>query len=483
MLGISGRSGRLCDGVSRRELLQVGGSSMLGLSLAGVLGAREARANSETGQIQGGPYFGKAKNVILLFLQGGPSHLDIWDPKPDAPENIRGKFKPIATKTPGLTFSEHMPKLAQQTDKCTIIHSVSYTPVGLFNHTAAHYQMLTGYTPDKVSPSGQLEPPSPRDYPNIGSVLSKLRPPQVPMLPFVMLPRPPQESNVVGKAGTAGFLGRAYDPYFFYQDPNQSVKVGDLTLRNDTTLDRLKRRSSLWDTVNHAMPDLQKAVEPFALDKYYGKAFDLILSGRAREAFALEKEPAALRDRYGRNTFGQSVLLARRLIEAGTQFVQVNWPAVANGNPQVDAFDTHAANFGPLKDIHLPKLDPALATLLADLDERGLLAETLVLAIGEFGRSPIMGVSTSGNGNAPDGRDHWPYCYTAMIAGAGVGRGKVYGASDKHGSSPKDNPVHPSELLATIYFAMGLAPDRIMYNDLGQPRPLVQATPVMGLFG
>lgn len=483
MLSIDGRQGRLCDGGTRRELIEVGGSSLLGLTIAGALRGRPAYASESVAPTGGGTGFGKAKSVIFLFLQGGPSHLDIWDPKPDAPDNIRGTFKPIQTKTPGMIFSEHMPKLAQVTDKVTMIRSVSYTPVGLFNHTAAHYQMLTGYTPDKVSPSGQLEPPSPRDFPNIGTVISKLKPTGVPMFPCVQMPRPMQESNVIGKAGNAGFLGRAYDPYFLYQDPNKELKLGDLTPREDTPLARLKKRSSLWETVNKGMPKLQRAVESYALDDYYGQAFDLLLSGRAREAFNLDAETAEMRDRYGRSTFGQSCLLARRLIEAGTQFVQVNWPAIANGNPTVDAFDTHAANFGPLKDLHLPKLDPALASLIADLDERGMLDETLVLAIGEFGRSPIMGVSTSGNSNAPDGRDHWPYCYTAMIAGAGIGRGQVYGRSDKHASSPIADPVHPIELLATIYHAVGLPPDTILYNDLGQPRPLVQAEPVLRLFG
>jgi len=288
---------------------------------------------------------------------------------------------------------------------------------------------------------------------------------------------------VIGKAGNAGFLGRAYDPYFLFQDPNQGLKLGDLALRDDTPMPRLRRRSTLWETVNEGMPNLRRAVESFALDDYYGQAFNLLLSGRAQAAFDLNAEPDALRDRYGRSTFGQSCLLARRLVEAGTQFVQVNWPAVANGNPVVDAFDTHAANFGPLRDLHLPKLDPALAALVEDLDDRGLLDETLVVAVGEFGRSPIMGVSTSGNSNAPDGRDHWPYCYTAMIAGAGIKRGAVYGESDKHASSPVSDPVHPIEILATIYHAVGLRPDTVLYNDLGQPRPLVQAEPVLKLFG
>jgi len=209
----------------------------------------------------------------------------------------------------------------------------------------------------------------------------------------------------------------------------------------------------------------------------------LVVSGKARDAFDLSKEPDALRDKYGRHTFGQSLLLARRLIEAGTLFVQVNWPAVANGNPNVDAWDTHAGTFGPLKNLHCPKLDSGLPSLIEDLDSRGLLDETIVLAIGEFGRSPRMGVSTSGNSNSPDGRDHWPYCYSALIAGGGIRRGAVYGKSDATGSSPTENPVHPIELLATLYHAVGIDPHTIVYTHLNQPRELVQAEPVMALFG
>src|ERR1700742_636179 len=196
----------------------------------------------------------------------------------------------------------------------------------------------------------------------------------------------------------------------------------------------------------------------------------------------LEKEPSKVRERYGMHTFGQSLLMARRLIEAGTKFVQVNWPSVANGDPEKTAWDTHAANFGPLKNLHCPKLDRALSALLEDMDQRGLLKETLVVAIGEFGRSPRMGVSTSGNGNSADGRDHWPYCYTAVIAGAGIRRGYVHGKSDKTGSAPLENPVHPGELLATIYHAFGIDPATIVYNHLKQPRELVKAEAVGRLF-
>jgi uncharacterized protein (DUF1501 family) len=245
----------------------------------------------------------------------------------------------------------------------------------------------------------------------------------------------------------------------------------------------MQRRATLQKTLEDGMPQIEKAVESYALDKYYQKAYDLILSGKARKAFDLSQEPDKLRDRYGRHTFGQSALLARRLIEAGTRFVQVNWPAVANGDPNVDAWDTHAANFGPLRNLHCPKLDSALSALLEDLDQRGMLKHTLVLAIGEFGRSPRLGVSTSGNGNAPDGRDHWPYCYTGLIAGAGIKRGVIYGKSDATGSTPVENPTHPTDILATVYHALGISPSTIIYNHLNQPRELVKGKPITALFG
>ena len=207
-----------------------------------------------------------------------------------------------------------------------------------------------------------------------------------------------------------------------------------------------------------------------------------MLSGKARDAMDLTKESDKMRERYGLHTFGQSTLMARRLIEAGTKFVQVNWPSVANGDPEKTAWDTHAANFGPLKNLHCPKLDRSLSALLEDMDQRGLLKETLVVAVGEFGRSPRMGVSTSGNSNSPDGRDHWPYCYSAVVAGAGIGRGVQYGESDATASSPKEKPVHPNDLLATLYYALGIDPEMEIRNHLNQPRELVKGKVVTDLF-
>jgi hypothetical protein len=480
MLVIPGRRCHTCEGPTRRELLRAGSIGLFGLNLANFL-AMEKTAKAAA-KYDGARGFGSAKSVIMIFLQGGPSHIDLWDPKPDAPANIRGEFKPIPTKIPGTQISEHLPLMANALDKATLIRSMSYTPNGLFNHTAAIYQMLTGYPPDRVSPSGQLEPPNGADFPTAGSHVSKLKPPKEAVLPFVELPRPLQESGVIGKGGAAGFLGKAYDPYRLYQDPAKPIKTEDLTLRKDVPPDRLKDRFELLKGINDSMPDLEKALKSYAIDEYYGKAFDLVLSGKARDAFDLTKEPDKARTRYGMTTFGQGLLLSRRLIEAGTRFVQMNWPAVANGNPEVDSWDTHAANFGPLKNLHCPKLDRALSALLEDMDDRGLLKETLVVAIGEFGRSPRIGVSTSGNSNAPDGRDHWPYCYSAVVAGCGIARGAQYGESDPTGSSPKSKPVHPNDLLATTYYALGIDPDMVVLNHLNQPRELVKGKIVADLW-
>src|SRR2546423_6458433 len=255
MISIPGQPGSTCDGCSRREFLRVGGAGVLGISLGDIL-RLQARADTAPDSAKKKNGWGKAKSVILVFLQGGPSHIDIWDPKPDAPSNIRGEFKQIRTNVPGIWLSEVMPLLARQMDKATLIRSVSYTPAGLFNHTAAIYQMMTGYTPDRVSPSGQLEPPAPSDIPHMGCQIGKLKPLAIPMLPSVMLPRPLQESNVIGKGGTAGFLGAAYDPYYFYQDPAGDVKLDDFSLRQGISKERLERRVPLLQKVEDAMPEM-----------------------------------------------------------------------------------------------------------------------------------------------------------------------------------------------------------------------------------
>jgi uncharacterized protein (DUF1501 family) len=256
--------------------------------------------------------------------------------------------------------------------------------------------------------------------------------------------------------------------------------VDDLNLRPEVFATRLQRRARLRDAIEDAMPEIDKAVASYNLGEYYDRALNLIVSGKAREAFAIDREKDKDRERYGMNTFGQSLLLARRLVEAGTRVVEVIWPKVANSDNH--SWDHHVGLTDRMKKQSGPMLDAGLSAFLEDLDQRGLLEETLVVAVGEFGRSPEKGRSTSGNTNSADGRDHWPYCYTGCIAGAGIKRGYIHGASDKTGSSPAEDPVHPTDLLATIYHACGIDPETIVYNHLNQPRELVKARPVSKLF-
>jgi uncharacterized protein (DUF1501 family) len=487
MLVIPGASAKNdCDRVTRRDLLRVGGSAVLGVTLADLFSMQKATAAANKGEAGNGPGFGKAKSVIFIYLQGGPSHLDLWDPKDNVPDKVKSVFKHEQTKLTGVHVTELLPKIAKVLDKTTLMRAVSYTPYGLFNHTAAIYQMHTGYTTDKVSASGQLEPPSPKDFPTLGSNIIKMKPPTVPMLPFVMMPRPLQESNVVGKGGSAGFLGKAYDPYTLYPAGDdmdlakmEKIRTDDLKLREELTPVRMERRATLRETISKGMPEIEQAVAKHDLDEYYGKALGLVTSGRAKKAFELSNEKPEVRERYGKNTFGQCCLLARRLVEAGTRFVEVVWPKVANSDNH--SWDVHSGLSARMKNQSAPMLDAGLSALIADLDERGLLKETLVVCVGEFGRSPQRGVSTSGNQNQDDGRDHWPYCYTGVIAGAGIKRGYVHGKSDKTASAPVEGAIHPTELLATIYHSVGIKPDTIVYNHLNQPRELVKGEVVSGL--
>ena len=339
MFRILGSAGRdLCDGhlgVTRRDVLRIGASGLFGLSLPQILQLQAAQANDTSNA----PGWNRAKRMIMVYLQGGPSHIDLWDPKENVPDKVKSVFGNISTKIPGIQFTDNLPLLSQINDRFTMIRSMSYTPNGLFNHTAAIYQMMTGYTTDKVSPSGQLEPPSPKDFPNFGSNIVRIKPADEPMLPFVTLPRPLQESNVVGKGGYAGFLGKAYDPYTLFPEGDDldmnkmdRINVSDLQLRPEVFAVRLKRRAALRDLINAKMPEINAAVEQHQLDEYFEQALSLVVSGKAREAFDLKQESEALRDNYGRNTFGQSCLLARRLVEAGTRVVEVIWPKVANSD-------------------------------------------------------------------------------------------------------------------------------------------------------
>ncbi len=473
MLSVLGSSGRLCDSMSRRELLSVGGLPLLGLGLPAFLRSRAGAAEKPSR----GPGFGAAEAVILVYLQGSPSHIDLWDPKPQAPAEIRGEFSPIATKSPGIMLGEVLPKLAQQ-------------PKGLPNHGSAIYMLMTGHDPDNFSPTGLAVPPSRNDLPSIGAVAARYRPADKSGFSYVALGAPVKEGAVVGVGQGAGLFGAAYDPYGMYEDPTKPLKLEVFSLPGDVTLDRLKARTDLRRVIETRLGStgsisIAQRTTGIPIDAFYEKALTLIQSNSAIAAFRLEEEQATLRARYGLTRFGQSCLLARRLIEAGTRFVQVNWPARSDDEPipgPDGSWDTHRNNFPTLRNDRCPVFDHSLSGLIEDLQIRGLLEKTLVVAIGEFGRSPKIGASTTNN-VGPGGRDHWPDCYSCLIAGGGVRPGTVYGESDRFGAYPKLNPVHPYDLICTIFHALGIDPETEYLDTLERPRRLVDhGSPVLGLF-
>jgi hypothetical protein len=476
MLTIQHKPGRLCDGPSRRELLTIGGLSLIGLHLPEFLYQR-ARAQT-TGRKRGG--FGAAQSVLLIHLQGSPSHIDLWDPKPNAPDGIRGEFKPIATRVPGMFLGEVLPLLAQQANQFTLIRSIGVKPRGLANHGAAIYMLMTGHDPLNFSPTGLAVPPSRDDLPSVGAVVARFRPAGAKALNYVALCSPVIEANVAGVGMFAGILGAVNDPYQMYDDPTQPIRNKALTLPADMTLGRLQARLDVRSAIG-----AQQTIGPADFDRFYGKALGLLSSAEAARAFRLDEEAPVLRDRYGQTRFGQSLLLARRVIEAGTRFVQVTWPAGSDTEPAEGpdgSWDTHRNNFPMLKKWRCPVFDRAMSALLEDLNVRGLLDSTLVLAIGEFGRSPKIGSPTTDN-VGPGGRDHWPSCYTCLIAGGGIQPGQVYGESDANGAHPKTSPVHPYDVISTIYHAIGIEPTTTYLDKLSRPRGLVDhGNPILGLF-
>jgi hypothetical protein len=478
MFSILGTAGRLCDGPSRRELLTVGGLGLTGLSLPDVLRREGRAATSPSRPAASG--FGRARSIILLYLQGSPSHLDLWDPKPNAPVEIRGEFKLIATNVRGVFLSETLPLLARQADRFALVRAVGTKPKGLANHGSAIYMLMTGHDSSNFSPTGLAVPPSREDLPSVGSTAVRYRPAERGALGYVALCGPVREAAVAGLGQGAGLLGGAYDPFAMYDDPTQPLRVEAFALPPDVTLGRLRVRMDLRSAVA-----TRRGMGQGDFDTYYGKALSLIESSRAVRAFRLDREPAALREHYGPTRFGQSCLLARRLVEAGTRFVQVTWPAGSDTEPEPGpdgSWDTHRNNFPMLRNWRCPVFDRAASALLDDLATRGLLGETLVVAIGEFGRSPRLGSPTTNN-VGPGGRDHWPECYTCLMAGGGVRGGLVYGESDRYGAFPKSGHVHPFGVIATFYHALGINPNTEYRDTLDRPRRLVEhGGPILGLF-
>jgi len=425
--------------MTRRDLLQMGGAACLGLSLPQVLRADARKASADA--------------LIIIYLNGGPPHLDMWDPKPNAPAEIRGEFKPIATSLPGVQFGEHLPKSAKLMHQCTIVRSMHHSVNN--SHAAAVFCGLTGHDRGEAGGGGAL----PTDHPSIGSVVGALRPSTKPVVPYVALPYITQE----GRGGPpqpgffGGWLGKPRDPLWVLRDPNAAdFALPELTLTADVDPARFDLRRDLAKQLE-AKPSDRSAAEHEGLRT---KAFDLLSSPAMQQAVRIDREAAKTRDAYGRNIYGQSTLLARRMIEAGSRVVTLSWAPDANAT-----WDTHGNNFGKLKTELLPQYDSAFSSLMHDLDERGLLKRTLIAVMGEFGRTPKV--------NPGGGRDHWNYCYSLLLAGGGIKPGFVYGASDKIGSRPSLNPVTPADIIATIYTCLGIAPDHELLDRLGRPTAVV----------
>lgn len=446
---------RLVWPMPRRELLRVGGLSLLGLTLPELLARRQAAASTDSA-------FGKAKACILLFMWGGPAHQDTWDLKPDAPKEIRGEFQPISTVVPGTQISEHFPKLAQRTDKLAIVRSVTHNNV---DHTVATHFLLTGQPPPR---STEIR----AQWPNIGSVLSRLGRGRGALPPFIQM-RPKLENDVPrfveqSQGQFAGWLGAVHDPLSIDHDPSRAdYRVADLTLRGELSVDRLSDRVDLKRSLD---AQLQAATQSVAAqNRNVERAYQLLTSAAGeRGAFDLTQESPQMRERYGMNAHGQSVLQARRLIERGVPLVTVFWPSDGIKNVSV-YWDTHSRNFKDLKERLMPASDQAFSALLDDLSERGLLEETLVIWTGEFGRTPKVGQVNSDAGAGADGRDHWPGCFTSVLAGGGIQRGIVYGKSDKHAAFPESDPVLPEDLVATAYHCLGVPEGQTLPEPSGRP--------------
>ncbi len=474
MIPIHGRPSRCCEGLSRREWLRLGGLGGLGLGLADLLRARASGQDAGPEATGSRPprdsTFGRARSCILLFMFGGPAHQDIWDLKPDAPREVRGEFRPIATAVPGLSVGEHIPRLATLADRYTLIRSVTHPDN---THTVAMHYMLTGVRHARPATNPQN---APDDFPCFGAVVNHLGPggrgggkrPRTSMLPSaVSLNAPANQvsaNNHIFPGFFAGQLGAGSDPMFVSQNAN----VPDFQpLPPLEGVDRLPDRLRFLRALDGQYRDLERVAAVRDLESYQARALDLLTSATARGAFDLAREPEAVRARYGRTPFGQSCLLARRLVEAGVTLVTVNWE-------RDDAYwDTHAKNFESLKTSLLPNMDQGMSALLEDLTDRGLLDETLVVWLAEFGRTPKI--------NGAAGRDHWAPCNTVLLAGAGVPGGHVVGASDRIAAYPARDPVTPEDLAATVYHRLGIDPATPLRAADGRPLTLSHGRPVDAL--
>jgi Protein of unknown function (DUF1501) len=446
-----------CDGLRRRDFLHAGCLSFLGLGLPQVLGLQAQGAVDDDK---------KDVNCIHLMLVGGPSQLDTWDPKPNAPVEIRGPYKAIRTNVPGIEISENFPRMAKHADKYALIRSLYHTAAAV--HDTGHQMMQTG----RLFQGGI-------EYPNMGSVLAKLKGPKGDVPPHVLMPRP------IGNTGgnmphgqNAGFLGKSFDPFVLNADPSDpNFKVPDMLPPDYLTALRVDRRRDWREMIDKSVSMFETSQDARLLDSTFHQAYTLMSSQKAREAFELHKEPQATREKYGMNRFGQSCLLARRLVETGVRFVTINMFETVFDEI---TWDIHGSKpFSPIscyRDLVGPMFDMAYSSLLDELSQRGLLQKTVVLATGEFGRTPKV--------NPAGGRDHWPQCWTILMAGGGIKGGQVVGSSDEIGSAPKDRPTTPAQVAATVFRGLGIDLGTELPGAGNRPIPLVDrgVEPISELF-
>lgn len=450
--------------LTRRDALRAGAYGMLGLSLPRLLHA-EASPSS-------GPK-ATAKSVIFLYQFGGPSHVDTFDMKPEAPDGIRSQFGSIATSVPGLRICEHLPQTAKVMDKVALVRTVHHR---MKNHNSASYNALTGHAPpvDDIRLRDSIDL-----FPAYGSVVDRFAPAERGMPTFVAYPYVIRDGAIT-PGQHASFLGKKHDPLLITQDPNSpDFSLPELSLPANLSSDRLNDRRALQDLVNRQTKLLDFSAQAQGIDSYYEKALTMLNTPKVRRAFDLSAEPDSVRERYGRTTYGQSCLLARRLVEAGVRFVNVYFSSSIGGQSTTrGGWDTHGFNntrmYPILKAYHLPLTDRTLPVFLDDLDERGLLDETLVVWMGEFGRTPKINDNIS--------RDHWPSCYTVLLAGGGIKRGFIYGASDKNGAYPDRDGVPIGDLAATMFAALGIDPHTEIRDKLDRPFPIADGSPVSALF-
>ena len=471
MLTIQGRPLTFCDGHPRRDFLRVGALGTLGLSLPSLL-RMQSRADAA-----GSSTFGRARRCILMHLFGAAPHQDTFDMKPEAPREVRGEFMPIPSNVPGVEVCDHLPLLARQMDKVTVVRSVNHREA---DHQAAFHDMMTA---NRYQWLDKRNAAKPTDNPNIGAVLAHLKPQNNGLPEYVQLPGLLQtNSGKIVPGQNAGFLGMEFDPFLVkavdnyapLHDPGYSgFTPPAFRDGGDVSSVRLDRRRRLLEQVEAGFDKAERGKKLAGFDSYYQQAFSLVASPRARQAFDLGAESHATRARYGFTPFGQSCLLARRLVESGVPLVNVYW---RNGRRRTDiGWDNHINNFANLKNWQLPPTDQAVSALLDELSTRGLLDETLVVLMGEFGRSP--GISSEG------GRQHWPFCYSVVMAGAGIRGGELYGASDSRAAYPAADPVSPFDIGATIFHLLGIDHTREFHDFLGRPHHVCKGSPITGLVG